>query len=91
MGFVDYGHAQFSVGVAVYYKSSPSTTSEQGDGGVPRFKVLHEESVLGAAGESLELAMAQHFAEKFAKDTKSEPLSLSSRKGQRLVRRSCLP
>ena len=83
VGFVDYGHAQFSVGLAVFYRNDPSP---EGVPGSATYAVLSERSVLGAAGQSLDIAMAQHFAEQFATRKGTTPVSLKGRKGKRLVR-----
>lgn len=83
VGFVDYGHAQFSVGLAVFYRND---SSDEGVPGSATYAVLSERSVLGAAGQSLDLAMAQHFAQQFATRKGTTPVSLKGRKGKRLVR-----
>jgi len=78
VAFVDYGHAQFSVGIAAFYKPNAEST--------PTYRVLSEHSVVGFAGESIDLALAQHFAQQYAAKVNAQPVGLTSRKGKRLVR-----
>lgn len=79
IGFADYGAAQFSVGTVVYFLGSDQK---------PTFHIIDEESVVGHAGDSIDRALALHFANEFVSKSKSGTgaVSLISRKGKRLVR-----